>query len=143
MSRLPLALLLLLLAPAVAAQAYKWTDAQGTVHYTGTPPPEGTPFTRIIMAGTTPPAPPSPSTRPPAAGDRAPEKTPSAAAMADTPENRAKLCSSLKANIELLNGTGPVVMELHGKQVVLNDTQRAEQTAQAQRQYGQYCSSSP
>ena len=37
-----LALALLLLVPALAgAQAYRWVDEQGKVHYTQTPPPKG------------------------------------------------------------------------------------------------------
>ena len=131
MRRLPLALVMLLLAPAVAAQVYKWTDAHGTVHYSETPPPQGTPFKRITTSGVTEaPAPaPSRSTEPMTEKEPEPEHT-----VRDTPENRARLCSSLKANLETLSGKGPVVMEDQGKQVELDDAQRSQQIAAAQKQ---------
>jgi hypothetical protein len=138
MRRLPLAFVLLLLAPAAAAQVYKWTDSHGTVHYSETPPPQGTPFKRITLTGTVESAPrpaPSPATEP------APQPQPEAQpAMADTPENRAKLCSSLKSNLDALRGKGPVVMEQQGKPVALDDQQRKQQTATAEKQYVQFCS---
>ncbi|MDE2316814.1 MAG: DUF4124 domain-containing protein, partial [Xanthomonadaceae bacterium] len=40
MSRMPIVLALLLIAPLAAAQQiYKWTDATGTVHYSQSAPP--------------------------------------------------------------------------------------------------------
>lgn len=137
MRRLPLVLALLLLAPVASAQGvYKWTDAHGTVHYSETPPPQGTPFKRLNPTGGEQTPPPSPSTQP---QDTGKTQEPSAAPMADTPENRTKLCNSLKANLELLKGKGAVVMEKDGKPVALNDTQRTQQMADAQKQYQQYC----
>jgi glutaredoxin len=39
MPRVPLAVVMALLATSVAAQAYRWVDKDGKVHYTQTPPP--------------------------------------------------------------------------------------------------------
>lgn len=136
--RLPPALLWLLLAPAAMAQtqAYKWTDAHGTVHYSETPPPEGVSYKRLSTSGgvAANPAPAQPSQPPQAAP--APAST---APLADTPENRSKLCSSLQANLALLKGGSAVVMEAQGKSSALDDTQRRQQTALAEQQYRQYC----
>ena|SRR5690348_1353409 len=138
MRRLPLALVLLLLAPAVAAQVYKWTDSHGTVHYSETPPPQGTQYKRIDTNGMEQPASPAPAK---AAAPAATTATPAADAgqMPNTPENRAKLCSSLKANLDLLKGKEGVMLEEGGKSVPLDETQRSQQIALAEQQYQQYC----
>src|SRR5690349_9273769 len=98
MRRLPLALVLLLLAPTVAAQVYKWTDSQGTVHYSETPPPKGTTYQRVTTVGSAAPVAPASENRPVASP---PADEARSAPLADTPENRTKLCSSLKANLDL------------------------------------------
>jgi hypothetical protein len=127
---------LLLLAPAVAAQVYKWTDASGTVHYSETPPPQGTRFTRVSTSSIEQPAAtPAPAKK----AEAAPEPAAETATLPDTPENRARLCSSLKANLDVLKGSDPVVMEQQGKAVALDEAQRSEQLEQAQAQYAQYC----
>ena len=60
--------------------------------------------------------------------------------MPNTPENRAKLCTSLKTNLDLLKGKEGVVLEQDGKSVPLDETQRSQQTALAEQQYKQFCS---
>ncbi|MGN2244631.1 DUF4124 domain-containing protein [Frateuria sp. GZRR33] len=138
MRRLPLALVLLLLAPAVAAQVYKWTDSHGTVHYSETPPPQGTQYKRIDTNGMEQPAAPAPAAKPDAtAAKPAPEGT---GGLPNTPENRAKLCTSLKANLDLLKGKEGVVLEQGGKSVPLDETERSQQIALAEQQYQQFCS---
>ena len=138
MRRSLLAVALLLLIPAVSAQVYKWKDASGTVHYSEAPPPQGTKFEKIHTSGSA-----EPVAAPPAAPvNEAPEggslEGPTQK-VADTPENRAKLCSSLKSNLGALQGSGPVVMEQDGKPQALDDAQRKQQIATAQAQYDQYC----
>lgn len=136
-----LAAALLLLAPPLFAQAYKWTDSAGTVHYSETPPPTGTKFQKITTVGTA-----EPLSQPPVA-DEIPAETASKAApppaakpMADTPANRTKFCASLKANLDLLQGEGPVaVQQGDGQQQNLDDDQRKNQLATAQAQYQKYC----
>src|ERR1700743_1421670 len=44
MRRPSIALALLLVAPLATAQVYKWTDAQGTTHFSQSPPPVGTKY---------------------------------------------------------------------------------------------------
>jgi hypothetical protein len=140
MRRLPFALVLLLLAPAVSAQVYKWTDSHGTVHYSETPPPQGTQYKRITTNGAEQPASPAPA--PAARPDTAAAGAASAGAggLPNTPENRARLCASLKANLDLLKGKEGVVLEQDGKSVPLDETQRDQQIALAERQYQQFCS---
>jgi len=139
MRRLLIATALLLAAPLVAAQAYKWTDASGTVHYSDAPPPQGTKYNKVTTTGTVEPI------APPAAASQHEEgvsesRPAPAKSVADTPENRTKLCSSLKSNMEMLKSNGPLVMEENGQQKVVNADQRKQQQTTAQAQYQQYCS---
>lgn len=132
---------LLLLAPLAMAQsdnqAYKWTDAHGTVHYQQSPPPPGTHFVKVRIAGGNRPM-----------GDAAAplsmaktRDTPGmpSAATTDASGDSAKLCASLKANLTALKASGPVVMQQDGKSVALDDTQRKQQTAVTQVRYQQFC----
>ncbi len=145
MRRLSIALALLLVAPLACAQVYKWTDAHGTIHYSESPPPTGTKYSQVsVNTGTSAPA--GSDTTPAAASgsnssassSQNSNATPQAP-VEDTPENRAKLCSSLKANIGTLQGSGPVVMNNGGQQQLLNADQRKQQLDASQSQYSQYC----
>nr|WP_199045791.1 DUF4124 domain-containing protein [Dyella sp. ASV24] len=144
MRRLMIATALLLVAPLVAAQAYKWTDASGTVHYSDAPPPQGTKYNKVTTSGTVEPL-AAPATAPTGSTESSSSSAKPAQPqqpMADTPENRAKLCTALKANMDTLKGSGPVIMEEGGQQKVINADQRQQQQATAQAQYQQYCSGS-
>ncbi len=140
MRRSLLVVVLLLLATMASAQVYKWTDAGGTVHYSETPPATGTSFKQITTNGSAPPSAKAPAVAR-KAGNPSETAAPAAAAqpVADTPENRDKLCTSLKANLASLEGKAPVVMQKEGKNVLLDDTERQAQVATAQKQYAQYC----
>jgi Domain of unknown function (DUF4124) len=139
MHRSLIAVALLLLAPLANAQVYKWTDAGGTVHYSETPPVQGTKFNKVKTNGSVEPL----AAPAPAANVAQASTVPAAPAapIADTPENRHTLCESLKSNIAALQGSGPVVMQQDGKPTALDDSQRKEQTGSTQAQYQQYCQS--
>ncbi|RDJ00249.1 DUF4124 domain-containing protein [Dyella solisilvae] len=142
MRRLLIATALLIAAPMVAAQAYKWTDANGTVHYSDAPPPQGTKYNKVTTTGTVEPlAAPAPSgnSSSETASAKPSQSSQPAQPMADTPENRAKFCSSLKGNLDTLKGSSPVVMEQNGQQKVIDADQRQQQTSTAEAQYKQYC----
>jgi len=138
MHRSMLALALLLLAPLVSAQVYKWKDANGTVHYSQSPPPgSSTKYKEMKPSGEVDPATPPAAAATAAKPASAP--VPSTTAVADTPENRAKLCTSLQANLSALQSTAPVVMQQGDKQTALDDSARKQQASAAQAQYQQYC----
>jgi hypothetical protein len=144
MRRLSIAVALLLVAPLACAQVYKWTDAHGTTHYSESPPPTGTKYSQVsVNSGSSAPA---ADNTPPATSSNSSNTSQSTAApappstVADTPENRAKLCASLKTNIATLQGSGPVVMTgTGGQQQLLNADQRKQQLDASQSQYNQYC----
>lgn len=141
MRRLLIATALLLVAPLVAAQAYKWKDANGTVHYSDAPPPQGTQYSKITTSGSVEPL----ATPTRAASTEATDSSANAAAtvpqaLPDTPENRAKFCASLKSNMDALKSSGPVVINEGGQQKVMTAEQRTQQQSSNQAQYQQYCS---
>jgi hypothetical protein len=139
MHRLLIAMALLFVAPLATAQVYKWTDAGGTVHYAQQPPAEGTKYQLVKTTGTAEPrVAPAPSSPAGESTEPMPEPT---APLSDTPQNRSKLCESLKANLAALQGSGPVVMQQNGKATALDAEQRKQQTSTAQTQYQQYCQS--
>lgn len=141
MSRSLIVVALLLLAPlASAQQIYKWKDAQGTMHYSQSAPPEGTRYQQVKLAGGVESSADTATTPPAADATPAPATNPAPAApVADTPDNRAKLCATLKSNLATLQGSGPVVMQQNGKPAVLDDAQRKQQIDGANSQYQQYC----
>ena len=142
MHRSLIAVALLLLVPLATAQVYKWTDASGTVHYSEEPPVQGTIYKEVRTTGTV--APLAAPTRDTGDGDgdgkssNEPSLEP-AKPLADTPQNRAQLCDSLKSNLAALQGSGPVVMQQGGKATALDTDQRKQQASAAQGQYDQYC----
>jgi hypothetical protein len=140
MRRPLLALLLLLVAPLACAQVYTWTDAKGTTHFSETPPPTGTKYTRVNVAasddGT---ASSSSSAAPASASSTSASSSDQSDTMADTPENRAKLCTQLKGSIDTLSGSAPVVEQQNGQQTLLNADQRKQQLDASQSQYQMYC----
>ena len=142
MRRPSFALVLLLVAPLVSAQVYKWTDAKGTTHYSETPPPIGTKYSQVNVAVSDGGAASSSSTGTPASTSDASSSTSDDQnqTMADTPENRAKLCSQLKGSINTLSGSAPVVQQQNGQQTLLNADQRKQQLEASQSQYSMYCS---
>lgn len=137
MRRLLIAAVLLALTPLASAQVYKWTDATGTVHYSEAPPAQGKNYQKIKTNGTVEPL--APAKEAPVSEGKPEAESAPAQPMADTPENRNKLCESLKSNLAALQGKGPVVMQKDGNPVALNDAQRNQQIGAAQTQYQQFC----
>ena len=139
MHRLLIAVALLLLAPLATAQVYKWTDASGTVHYSQDAPPQGTKYKQVTTTGTVvPPASSASASNTASASQPAVAATPTAGGAT---ANDSKYCTTLKANLTALQGSGPVVMQQDGKATALDDDQRKQQASTAQTQFNQYCQS--
>lgn len=149
MQRLPLAIVLLMLAPLAFAQIYSWTDAGGTVHYSESPPEAGVHYKQISLAGTsTTPAGTSPAAATATtaadagAGTTTTATTAPPAPTADTPDNRARMCATLTANLAQLRGSAPLVVNKDGVDVVLPNNQRQAQLSSTETQYQRYCQNS-
>lgn len=137
---MPLLLILLLSVPlAVCAQVYKWKDAHGTVHYSDTPPPHGVNYNSVkipsrMIATANAAAHTDPSDGATAAAN-APQQR-----MANTPDNRKKLCTNLQANIKLLKQDRPVITRnASGKPQIMSRQRRGSELDKEQKQYRQFC----
>lgn len=129
---------LLLAGSAGAAGLYKWTDAQGHVHYTQDPPPQGQ-FKEL----TPPPAPPETvpdealqkardelTPPPPPTGDIAMDKK-----KADIYERNCKIA---KQNLAAYT-THRRVRNAKGEVVTLDDDTRKAKIKETQAQVDKYC----
>lgn len=136
-----IALACLILVPVVsmaANQVYRWKDANGVVHFADAPPPHGTNYKVInVDTGTArdPVAPaPAASVPKPAADAAASSKT-----VADTPENRAKLCAQLQSNIDVLKSS-QIVTGSPDSTTPMTAEERASRLATAESQFKAFCS---
>ena len=112
-------LLLLASANAGAGPVYKWKDAKGVTQYSETPPAGAKYETREQARGTRPAA-------------------PAAAEAAPVPEQ----CSTARANVSLLAGTGPVMQDTDGDgkaDTALTPEQRSAQKGLAEAAIKAYC----
>ncbi|HEV7489409.1 MAG TPA: DUF4124 domain-containing protein [Rhodanobacteraceae bacterium] len=144
----PLLLLVLLAAgaSASAAQVYAWTDANGTRHFSDSPPPASANAQKIkvrgsltstedaaapqVIADATPKAPDAPVT---ASNPNKP--------LVDSPENRAKQCQLARSNLALLQTNYQVSAPQgeDGKAQVLDDGGRKQAIDRAADQVSFYC----
>lgn len=129
---------LLLAGSAGAAGLYKWTDAQGDVHYTQDPPPQGQ-----YQQLTAPPPPPA------AAPDDALQKARDALTPPPPPTGDAKQdklqaevdqrnCDVAKHNLDTFT-THRRVQNEKGEIVILGDDERKAKIKEAQDQITKYC----
>ena len=146
----PRLLLLVLLAAgatASAAQVYSWTDANGTKHFSDSPPPPSVSAQKIkVRSQLTTDAGVQPATETPAQEPKPPEPAPpgataSAKPLVDSPENRAKQCNLAKSNLALLQSQFQVSSPAgdDGKTAVLDDAGRKQAVDKAQDQVTFYC----
>ncbi len=128
---------------AAQSQVYKWTDAQGVVHYSDAPPPTTQANVQQvrISGGDRPHAvegdAADASTSKPA--DAAPPET--TVAQAAPPANsHDKDCANARSNLELLQSKFQVsVTGSDGKAVSLDDKARQAQIADMNAQIATYC----
>lgn len=131
-----LTLLTVLLLPALALAAsrvyYKWTDVQGVVHYSETPP-SGHTYQRVQVDGATP--------SPTGSGQHAAAPAPaSTAALARAERDyRRRACTAASGDVKRLSGKGLVVSGRGDQARALHGTQRAKALAEARARVKQYC----
>jgi hypothetical protein len=131
-------------AYAVDKQAYKWTDADGVVHFSDAPPPKTAKDVQMIRV--------SGNDRPRAvdtetADNSEPGANPAqnaapngAATNTSAADANAKACADARNNLDLLNTKLPVnVTGPDGKPVPLDDNARQAQIAAANANIAVYC----
>ncbi len=139
-------LLALAALPAAAVTLYKWVDAHGVTHYSGSPPPQGG-ARRLELRD-------PPAARAPAAGDwrareiearkrriersQAQDKA-DAEARRQAASRRAR-CLDARARLDILQHGGPVYhVDERGERVYLDDAGRESETQRWQRQAQEAC----
>ncbi len=142
MKRMTVFLLAALLAGgAVAAQVYKWKDADGKMHYSDTPPPAGAKVTPLSMrAGDQPVSSVASPKAPPIVGKNASGAEASAPAAQAQSEKDPKLCQQAQARKTFLQ-SGQLTKSVNEKGEVefMNDQKRAEALADAQKAIERFC----
>jgi hypothetical protein len=125
---------LLLIAPLVSAQAtklYKWTDEQGTVHYSQIPPTERQ--AEVITPEAPPPAQPEAeakdTTKPPEGISES-----QAANMKIKQQN----CEAAQKNLRIYQSSAKV-LQPDGTEITLSDEMREAKIKETQQQIKFYC----
>jgi subtilisin family serine protease len=151
MNRKLLLIALLAACSAQAAEVYKWVDANGVMHYSDSPPPKDAQKVEKVRVGgglvaaTDPAVAANPSEGeagvPPDAQQKPKQPPQPPPAVDDTPENRAKLCSTAQSNLELLQSKFPVTGTNagDGSQQMLDDKARQGRVAVEQQNVATYC----
>jgi len=124
---------------AASGQVYKWTDAQGVVHYSDAPPPTTQSNVQTVRVtggdrphdvGAATPSEPTPTQ--PAPGQNQ--------VAQNTPADHSKDCATARSNLELLQSKFQVnVTDSNGKAVPLDDKARQVQIADMNAQISLYC----
>ncbi|SDI09439.1 DUF4124 domain-containing protein [Pseudomonas panipatensis] len=141
-------LMLALSAPVMAAQVYKWVDAQGVTHF-GAQPPEGT---RAAPVNTNVAQPPSGFPLPPAKATPAPAPQPTASdkqkavdekvrqEVAQQEAERAKYCDNLRLNLaQLKNNPRVRIAESNGDMRRMPEEERQARITQAEQDLQKNC----
>jgi len=130
--------LLIGLSPwCMAAQIYKWVDAQGVTHFDAQPPPG--------QQSTTLQTPSSPPTKPAAmpgsgvVGDQKAIDDKVKKQVADQQAQLRQFCEQARTNLAQLQNNPRLREEVEGQMRRLDDAQRQERIVEAQKQIAENC----
>jgi hypothetical protein len=130
--------LLVALSPlTMAAQIYKWVDAQGVTHFDGQPP-QGLPATTIVTPAPSPGKPPTPA-HDGAIGD---QQTIDNGVKKQVAQQQAQLkvfCEQARTNLAQLQNNPRLREEVEGELRRLDDAQRQERIGETQKQIADNC----
>lgn len=135
---LPLLTALLLLAVPVQAAMYKWTDADGNIHYTQSPPPAG------VESKTMKAPPPAPTPAPSQKADKGEQGKGEAKDEADKPvetprdEQIKRNCEAARRNLSIYTNNRRVMNE-KGEIEVMDEKVRQAKIKQTEEQIKEYC----
>ena len=128
---------------AHAADAYRWVDAKGVVHWSDAPPPVESKAELVHLPGTgrtagaavAIPDEPAKADDSEEAGEKKEPGT-----LASSVQSAEKRCAEARANLEVLQRSGPVGMDSgNGKPQPLDDAARQRQIGNAQTIIATYC----
>ncbi|MDD1001032.1 MULTISPECIES: DUF4124 domain-containing protein [Pseudomonas] len=130
--------LLIGLSPwCMAAQIYKWVDAQGVTHFDAQPPP-GQPSTTLQTPSSSPPKPAAM----PGSGALGDQKAIDDKVKKQVAEQQTQLkqfCEQARTNLAQLQNNPRLREEVEGQMRRLDDAQRQERIVEAQKQIAQNC----
>lgn len=123
-------------------QVYKWTDVNGVVHFTDTPPPKETPNVQSMHLIGSVQAPTEPAAAPAEAKPADDKTAKPVAATAGSADQRAKDCEQAKRNLQLLQSKYPVSeIGSDGKVKAIDDKDRESRIAGVNDRIAQLCGS--
>ncbi|MFJ5235453.1 DUF4124 domain-containing protein [Pseudomonas neuropathica] len=130
--------LLIGLSPwCMAAQIYKWVDAQGVTHFDAQPPP-GQPST-TMQTSSSPPAKPAAMPGSGVLGDQKAIDDKVKKQVADQQEQLKQFCEQARTNLAQLQNNPRLREEVEGQLRRLDDAQRQERIVEAQKQIAENC----
>lgn len=139
-------LMLALSAPAMAAQVYKWVDAQGVTHF-GAQPPEGAKASSVNTSVAPPPSPsgfplpPKPAPAAPAIDEKqkaADEKVKQQVAQQEA--ERMKYCDTLRTNLaQLKNNPRVRIADDNGEIRRIPEEERQQRITQTEQDLQKNC----
>lgn len=134
---------LLALAPRAHAELYKWTDAQGKVHYTDQPPTVSAQTIKNSatgQAGTTTQATQSLNAQEQAYQKRRKEAEDARAKEAEQARVARENCDKARKNLDTLNNSSRVyTTNAAGQRTYMDDAARASALANSQKAVSEFC----
>jgi hypothetical protein len=130
-------LMVALSSPSMAAQVYKWVDAQGVTHFDSQPPP-GLPATTIV----TPAPPPGKLPAPAQNGTIGDQQAIDKSVKKQVAEQQAELnvfCEQARTNLAQLQNNPRLREEVEGQMRRLDDEQRQARINETQKQIADNC----
>ena len=134
------------MAAAQAADVYRWVDANGVVHYTDSPPQGAAKAEVVHIPGA---AAPPPAAAAPSQGEDTNAKADDSeevgekklpGKLASSVQSPEKRCADARANLEVLQGSGPVGVDMgNGKPKPLDNKARQQRVENAQTIIATYC----
>lgn len=133
------ALILLMSTPAMAAQVYKWVDAQGVTHF-GAQPPEGQQATSVNT--TIAPAPAAIPAKLPQVGideeqQAIDEKVKKEVAAKEA--ERKKYCETVRTNLAQLENNPRLLEEVNGEVRRVDEDERQKRIAETKKAIAENC----
>lgn len=136
--RMLLLTLLIGLSPwCMAAQIYKWVDAQGVTHFDAQPP-QGQPST-IVQPPSSPAPKPAVTPGSGVLGDQKAIDSKVKKQVADQQAQLKAFCEQARTNLAQLQNNPRLREEVEGETRRIDDAQRQERIVEAQKQIAQNC----
>ena len=130
--------LLVAMSPlSMAAQVYKWVDAQGVTHFDAQPP-QGQPATTIVTPASSVSKPPAPTPSGAIGDQQAIDKSVKKQVARQQAELKV-FCEQARTNLAQLQNNPRIREEVEGELRRLDDAQRQERIGETQKQIAQNC----